>query len=76
MWKSVARDPIQGLLDAKACAACVLNFVGLGHHQPNLAARSLKPRSPVFSLASFFQQIVQDLSSRCGLIIPFYLLEP
>lgn len=76
MWKSVAQDHSQSQLDAEACAACVLNFVEFGSHQSNLAAHSLKPGSSVFSLASFFQQILQDLNSHCGLIILFYLLEP
>lgn len=76
MWKSVAQDRIQSHLDAKACAACVLNFVEVGSHQSSLAAHSLQPGSLLFSLASFSQQILQDLNSHCGLIILFYLLEP
>lgn len=58
MWKSVAQDHTESQLDAKACAACVLNFLEFGSHQSTLAAHSLKPGSSVFSLASFIQQIL------------------
>lgn len=76
MRKTVAQAHIESWWDAKACAACVLNFVEFGSHQFNLAAHSLKPGSSVFSLASFFQPVLRDLNSHCGLIILFYLPEP
>lgn len=76
MWKSVAQDHIESQLDAKAFASCVLNFAEFGSHQCNFAAHSLKPGSSIFSLASFFQQILEDVNSHHGLIILFYLPEP
>lgn len=72
MWKLVAQDHVGSRLTAKACAACVLNFLEFGSHQSNLAAHSLKPEGSVFSLASLLQQILEDLNSHCGLIILFY----